>query len=121
MRAAQRTLLRQGIARFPAEPGNRRSPCKRKVRRRRARTDAPEEGDGRSEAAHDPVIRKRHHGERRPPSRLFFSFFARSEVQSAVQMRMPMSNAVLTPAHKANALAEALPYIKRFHAKPIAF
>jgi len=32
-------------------------------------------------------------------------------------MRMPMSNAALTPAHKANVLAEALPYIKRFHGK----
>src|SRR5258706_223773 len=119
MRAAQRTLLRQGIARFPAEPGNRRSPRQREVRRRRARTDAPEEGDGRSEAAHDQVARKRYHGERRPPGRLFFSFFARSKVQSALKMRMPMSNAALTPAHKANVLAEALPYIKRFHGKTI--
>jgi acetylglutamate kinase len=34
-------------------------------------------------------------------------------------MRMPMSNPDLTPAHKANVLAEALPYIKRFHGKTI--
>src|SRR5438445_10120130 len=34
-------------------------------------------------------------------------------------MRMPMSNAALTPAHKAHVLAEALPYIKRFHGKTI--
>src|SRR5213596_2853947 len=34
-------------------------------------------------------------------------------------MRMPMSNAAQTPAHKANVLAEALPYIKRFHGKTI--
>src|SRR5881275_3260812 len=34
-------------------------------------------------------------------------------------MRMPMSNAALTPAHKAKVLAEALPYIKRFHGKTI--
>src|SRR6266849_7676428 len=34
-------------------------------------------------------------------------------------MRMPMSNPALTPAHKANVLAEALPYIKRFHGKTI--
>src|SRR5437879_12757135 len=34
-------------------------------------------------------------------------------------MRMPMSDAALTPAHKANVLAEALPYIKRFHGKTI--
>src|SRR5258708_28031175 len=34
-------------------------------------------------------------------------------------MRMSMSNAALTPAHKANVLAEALPYIKRFHGKTI--
>src|SRR3977135_2389708 len=56
--------------------------------------------------------------ERRPPGRLFF-FFPRSKVQSALKMRMPMSNAALTPAHKANVLAEALPYIKRFHGKTI--
>src|SRR5438046_2255188 len=35
-------------------------------------------------------------------------------------MRMPMSNAAQTPAHKANVLAEALPYIKRFHGKTLA-
>src|SRR5437879_4116452 len=34
-------------------------------------------------------------------------------------MRMPMSNAALPPAAKANGLAEALPYIKRFHGKTI--
>src|SRR5256885_2009005 len=34
-------------------------------------------------------------------------------------MRTPMSNAAQTPAHKANVLAEALPYIKRFHGKTI--
>jgi acetylglutamate kinase len=34
-------------------------------------------------------------------------------------MRMPMSTPALTPAHKANVLAEALPYIKRFHGKTI--
>jgi len=34
-------------------------------------------------------------------------------------MRMPMSNAAQTPADKANVLAEALPYIKRFHGKTI--
>jgi acetylglutamate kinase len=34
-------------------------------------------------------------------------------------MRMPMSNPALTPAQKANVLAEALPYIKRFHGKTI--
>src|SRR5436309_5415579 len=34
-------------------------------------------------------------------------------------MRMPMSDAAQTPAHKANVLAEALPYIKRFHGKTI--
>jgi acetylglutamate kinase len=48
-----------------------------------------------------------------------FSFFPRSKVQSALNMRMPMSNPALTPAHKANVLAEALPYIKRFHGKTI--
>src|SRR5258708_13976623 len=34
-------------------------------------------------------------------------------------MSMPTSNAAQTPAHKANVLAEALPYIKRFHGKTI--
>jgi len=34
-------------------------------------------------------------------------------------MRTPMSNAAQNPAHKANVLAEALPYIKRFHGKTI--
>src|SRR5205814_4173917 len=34
-------------------------------------------------------------------------------------MRTPMSNAAQTPAHKANVLAEALPYIRRFHGKTI--
>src|SRR2546430_16971113 len=34
-------------------------------------------------------------------------------------MRTPMSNAAQTPAHKANVLAEALPYIKRFHGKTL--
>ena len=47
-----------------------------------------------------------------------FSFFPR-KVQSALKMRMPMSNSTQTPAHKANVLAEALPYIKRFHGKTI--
>jgi acetylglutamate kinase len=48
-----------------------------------------------------------------------FSFFPRSKVQSALKMRMPMSKPDLTPALKANVLAEALPYIKRFHGKTI--
>jgi acetylglutamate kinase len=34
-------------------------------------------------------------------------------------MRMPMSDSSLTAAHKAKVLAEALPYIKRFHGKTI--
>jgi acetylglutamate kinase len=47
------------------------------------------------------------------------AFSSRSKVQSVLNMRMPMSNPVLTPALKANVLAEALPYIKRFHGKTI--
>src|SRR5258708_27214651 len=38
----------------------------------------------------------------------FFLFFRAQRVQSALKMRMPMSDAALTPAHKANVLAEAL-------------
>jgi len=34
-------------------------------------------------------------------------------------MRAPMSEPALTPIHKAKVLAEALPYIKRFHGKTI--
>src|SRR6266568_3111904 len=34
-------------------------------------------------------------------------------------MRAPMSDPALTPVHKAKVLAEALPYIKRFHGKTI--
>ena len=34
-------------------------------------------------------------------------------------MRAPMSDPALTPTHKAKVLAEALPYIKRFHGKTI--
>jgi len=34
-------------------------------------------------------------------------------------MRTPMSDPVLTPNHKAKILAEALPYIRRFHGKTI--
>jgi acetylglutamate kinase len=34
-------------------------------------------------------------------------------------MRTPMSDPALTPVHKAKVLAEALPYIKRFHGKTI--
>src|SRR6266581_3462918 len=34
-------------------------------------------------------------------------------------MRTPMSDSALTPVHKAKVLAEALPYIKRFHGKTI--
>jgi acetylglutamate kinase len=40
-------------------------------------------------------------------------------VQSALTMRVPMSDPALTPVHKAKVLAEALPYIKRFHGKTI--
>jgi acetylglutamate kinase len=47
------------------------------------------------------------------------AFSSRSKVQSVLNMRMPMSNPALTPALKANVLAEALPYIKRFHGKTI--
>jgi acetylglutamate kinase len=49
-----------------------------------------------------------------------FSFFARPKVQSAINPSAPpMNDSALTAAHKAQVLAEALPYIKRFHGKTI--
>jgi acetylglutamate kinase len=49
-----------------------------------------------------------------------FPFFARPKVQSAINpSASPMNDSALTAAHKAQVLAEALPYIKRFHGKTI--
>jgi acetylglutamate kinase len=48
-----------------------------------------------------------------------FSFFLFRRVQSALKTRAPMSDPALTPVHKAKVLAEALPYIRRFHGKTI--
>jgi acetylglutamate kinase len=49
-----------------------------------------------------------------------FPFFARPKVQSAFNPSAPpMNDSALTAAHKAQVLAEALPYIKRFHGKTI--
>ena len=48
-----------------------------------------------------------------------FSFFLFRRVQSTLKMRAPMSDPALTPVQKAKVLAEALPYIRRFHGKTI--